>query len=310
MKYIATVTHGNNRHDTTVDAQDARTAHTIARQANPNADKIQVKPDTSDTIGLMVGALMVARITASNAILRTGGNATQVTIDRDLRIAQARLSGVTSAVRVVDVISGAGQDAQDFYSICQLALLNAQASGLDMAAQYDSAYKTLNTAVHAMQTAHAYEVRTEWLTDNGGNLVALNDAIACIIRGGDKWTPCAGGDLSEADAIALGDAIRDALQPLNRTLRNIARLLAIGYSQRQIATRMGTSVATVSRNVARLRKAMSDHIRMHVPQFADLLPADPIDNATRTTNVTGGRKDAAYYRAYRAARKAAKQANN
>lgn len=310
MKYIATVTHGNNRHDLIIHAPNAKTAHAIVRTANPDATRIQVKPDTSDTVGLMMGALMVARITASNAILRTGGNVTQVTIDRDLRIAQARLSGVTSAVRVMDVIADAGHDAQEFYSICQLALVEAQTSGLDVSAQYDNAYKALNTAVHAMQSAHAHEVHTEWLTDNGGNLVALNHAIACIIHGGDRWIPCAGGELSEDSAIALGDAIRDAMQPLNSTLRSIAQSLAIGYSQRQIAVEMGVSVATVSRNVARLRKAVADHIRAHAPQFADLLPTAPIDNATCTANVTGGRKDASYYRAYRAMRREARQADN
>lgn len=312
MKYIATLMYANDTTRTaiTIDASDACAAHIAARKARPDATRITVAPDTTDTAGLMMGALMVARVTARNAILRTGGNDTQRAIDADLRAANARLSDAVAPERIIDVIASTGHDAQDFYSICQLALLNGQAAGLDTDAQYREAYRALNTAVHAMQTAHATEVCTEYIRDNGGDIISLNRAIARIMRGGDRWTDADGGIMPNADALLLGDVLHDALQACKPVQQGIARLLAVGYSQRQIATRMGRGVATIARNVADMRKTVSDHIRTHAPQYSYLLPSAPIDAAVQGSNVAGGHKDAAYYRAYRAARKAAQTNSN
>lgn len=313
MKYIATLMGRNHKCKRgTVAATDARKAWTRAYRYFQLADhptiRLQVRPDPSDLLGLTMAALYVAGNAAGMAVKWTGGSKTQCAIDTDLRAARARLSGVTDVTRVMQVVASMGPDAQEYYSTCQLALYAAQSRGASVNRQYDDAYKAINAYIGGLRTRHETEVRTDYVLELGGNLVAVNRAIAHIIYGGARWVEAIDGTMDNDIAAGLGIALHNALRTCTARQRDIARMLCANNSQQDIADALRCSKTAVCRNVATLRKTVADHIRAHAPQYAYLLPSAPIDAAVQGSNVTGGRKDAAYYRAYRAARKAA-QAN-
>lgn len=321
MKYIIyTTTNTTDGNQTTarktVNATDARTARMHIDAHTPNGATVRVYPHTGTDVGIMRGAVMVARRTAINAIKRHGTE-TQYRIEREFAAINARLVGAETPERVNTVISTYSPDTQDFYSIALLGLQEGKAAGLSIPEQYSVAYRALNAHIHSLNAATEYELSTEFLTDGGGDLVAINTAIASIIRGGDKWTPTDGGEMDAATAARLGAAIADAMRTVTPTQRKIAELLGRGYSQRKIAEKTERDLRTVSRNIAIMRDKITTYMRDNASEFVHMIDGNngcttiiQEETAAAATqaaaSMRGGKKDAAYYREYRA-RKAAER---
>lgn len=327
MEYIYTITttdaNGNQTTtEHTINATDARTAHNAAEQHKPHGATVRVYPSTATAAGLMRGAVMVGRRTAINAIKRQG-TPTQHRVEREFAAINARLVGAETPERINAVIADYSADTQDFYSIALTGLQEGRTAGASIGEQYHGAFLMLNRYIHAQRAATEYEISTEFLTDGGGDLVAINTAISAIIRGGEKWTPTDGGTMDAATAARLGAAIADAMRIVSPTQRKIAELLGRGYSQRQIAEKTGRELATVNRNIAIMRGKIAEYIREHSPEFAQLVKmaetAAAAQNVTahnagadkrRTADGAARHKaahNAEYYREYRA-RKAAERA--
>ena len=329
MEYIYTITttdaNGNQTtNEYSVHAWDARAAHSAAAIDAPHGATIRVYPHTGTAVGIMRGAVMVGRRTAINAIKRQG-TPTQHRIEREFAAINARLVGAETPERVAAVIADYSADTQDFYSIALCGLQEGRTAGASIAEQYHGAFLALNKYIHAQRAATEYEISTEFLTDGGGDLVAINTAISAIIRGGEKWTPTDGGEMDAATAARLGAAIANAMRSVTPTQRRIAELLGRGYSQRQIAENMGRELATVNRNIAIMRGKIAEYIREHSPEFVQLIrtaetaaAAQGAANGGRTAAGAAREKEnckarhsAEYYREYRARkaaeRKAAKQ---
>jgi len=291
MEYIYTITttdaDGNQTTtEYTINATDARTAHNAAEINKPHGATVRVYPSTATAAGIMRGAVMVGRRTAINAIKRQG-TPTQHRIEREFAAINARLVGAETPERINAVIADYSADTQDFYSIAKTALItgydhtdkrthetvhyNGLVDGATIGEQYHTAFIALNAYIHSQRAATEYEISTEFLTDGGGDLVAINTAISAIIRGGEKWTPTDGGEMDAATAARLGAAIADAMRIVTPTQRRIAELLGRGYSQRQIAENMGRELATVNRNIAIMRGKIAEYIREHTPEFVQLI---------------------------------------
>lgn len=281
VKYVIIATIGDHELTYTIDATDARTAHAHGAMIAPDSATIRVYPATMDTDGqinadgIARGALMVARRTAINAVIRTGGNATQCRIERELAAANARCHGAESARRIIDVVADYSADTQDFFAVAAAGLTDAIMDGADIVEQYHAAYLALNKHIHAQRAATARELSMEYIVDGGGDIVAINTAVSAIIRGGDRWTAADSGNMDAATATRLGATIAAAMRTVSPTQRQIAAMLGRGYSQRQIADRTGRGLATVNRNIAIMRGKISGYIRTHAPEFADM-----VDSAT------------------------------
>lgn len=275
MEYIYTITttdaNGNQTTtEYTINATDARTAHNAAEINKPNGATVRVYPSTATAAGIMRGAVMVGRRTAINAIKRQG-TPTQHRIEREFAAINARLVGAETPERINAVIADYSADTQDFYSIALMALHAGRTAGTPIGEQYHGAFLTLNKYIHAQRAATEYELSTEFITDGGGDLVAINTAISAIIRGGEKWTPADGGEMDAATAARLGAAIADAMRTVSPTQRRIAELLARGYSQRQIAEKTGRKAASVNQNIAIMRGKIAEYIREHSPEFVQII---------------------------------------
>lgn len=301
MEYIYTITttdaDGNQTTtEYTINATDARTAHNAAETNKPHGATVRVYPSTATAAGIMRGAVMVGRRTAINAIKRQG-TPTQHRIEREFAAINARLVGAETPERINAVIADYSADTQDFYSLALMGLQEGRTAGASIGEQYHAAFLTLNKYIHAQRAATEYEISTEFLTDGGGDLVAINTAISAIIRGGEKWTPTDGGEMDAATAARLGAAIADAMRIVTPTQRKIAELLGRGYSQRQIAEQTGRKVASVNQNIAIMRNKIAEYIRDNSPEFVQLIrtaetAAAAQDVATHNADADKRRTDA------------------
>lgn len=296
MEYIiiATTTNADGNAtttQTTTTATDAKQAHDHA--TTTDGAQIRVYPSTTTAAGIARGAVMIARRTAVNAVMRTGGNETQNRIERETAAINARIRGAETAERILSVVNDYSQDTREFFSTAAAALSCAAAQGMGIADQYRAAYRELNAAIHAQRAATEYEISTEFLMDGGGDLVSINAAIASIMRGGDKWTPTDGGNMDAATAARLGAAIADAMRLLSPTQRRIAELLGRGYSQRRIAEMTGRAVSTVAQNIAILRGKVAKYISGAAAEFAYMVDGNNGGSTVRVDVATAAAETAA-----------------
>ena len=125
----------------------------------------------------------------------------------------------------------------------------------------------------------------EYVRDGGGELIEYGQAIAAIISGGGKWLPAASARLTRQEAAYYGRALRGALATCTKAQMQIVRLLAVGYSQAQIAARTGRDVRTVKANIAKVRAKIADYINTHAPRLAAVVDVDAAaDAAARAGN--------------------------
>lgn len=295
------------------------TAHN-AMQKKVDGEKYRLYP-----MSRVLLSLGIATATAKNAVMREGTD-TQYRIDAELRILSAMTSFTLAArpsMRDNDIstyimghVAKLSHDTQDFLSTAIMGVCDVVQRGGDVFHATDNGYKVLNKSVHAQRAATEFEKHNEFIIANGGDIVTIGRAVHRIIYGGDKWYDMDGGDMDDDTAIALGAAISAALDMCTATQRDIARLLAIGYSQRQIAEKTGRTERTVKSNIAIMRGTVSDYIKTYAPQFARLIDVAAVQAAkqaakNRRTAAGAAKHDmeaAARMRAYRARKKAAAQA--
>lgn len=317
MEYIIITTNTATDEQTEhrINVQGMHAAYEQAQQiANGNMFRVYVNTNSPD--GHIDAALNIARRSAMNSIQRTGGTDTQRAIlsslDNLRSCVEYRLTA--GAENVAEYIMARlyeqehSADALDFINTAALAISEQQAAGADIAEQYHAAYIAINHLIIKQRAATEHELSTEYITDGNGDIVAINTAIAAIMRGGDKWTATAGGELDEQTAAELGAAIRAAVSLLNPTQRRIIELTGRGYSMRQIAGMTGRAVSTIAQNAAIARATIAEYINSNAPQFAGLIDSA----ATQAAAVKKANRDkgtqAARAAAYRARKRAAAQA--
>lgn len=173
-----------------------------------------------------------------------------------------------NAARVPDTDNA---DVLDMRGVAALALLEGQAAHLPIDERYHAAYLAVNRHLSQARAANHREVSTEYIVDGGGDLVAYNRAIAQIIKGGDKWTPTAGGELTAEQAEKLGAAIRAACAALTPVQRDIVKLMGNGLSLREVARKMDRRPSTIEEHAVRIRANVYRYILENAPEFTRII---------------------------------------
>lgn len=271
--------------------------------------------------GIARAAFFVAKHTAHNGVKRSGSES-QWKLDNEFCSASVRIAN-GKAERIETVVSSLSQDAQEYYSHAKEGVCLAVARGLDTQETYHAAFLHLNAYVHSLRGAAVNEHSLEWIHDGNGELVTYYGAVARILKGGERWTPCEGGELTTAQAAEIGAAIRGACAAvLNPTQRDIVKRLAKGYSQRQIAEQTGRNLRTIEGNCAAIRAAMYSYLLDTFPRVAEMVNGDKVRECAEKHSDAGRRTQegaerhkaaqkatqAARAKAYRERKKAAKEA--
>lgn len=302
--------------------------------------------------GMIRAALQVARKTLVHAC-EHGGTDTQRVALQDLdrvnaaavRYDVAGYDWEASTPAVLAVLADVGHDAQDMYAAAMQGIVSGytfdkgthKGETLHGTATPDStprehvraAYLTANKAMHAQRAAAAREVWTEYIREDGGDLIAVGVAIARIIKGGECWTETDVPAASRVDVVAIREHLPRALSLCRPVQREVAGLLARGYSVDAIARKTGRDRRTVCRNIAIMRGTCAEYIREHAPTLLPMFSADKYtaaadertaaaahDKGADSRRTEAGKAahkaahNAAYYREYRARKKAERAAAN
>lgn len=304
--------------------------------------------------GMIRAALQVARKTLARAC-EHGGTDTQRVALQDLdrvnaaavRYDVAGYDWDAAAPAILATLATVGHDAQDMYSEAMTGIEGGYVLERGIHAGYRlqgttdtkhkptnaapaltmplhraairAAYLTANRAMHKQRAAAVREVWTEYIRQDGGDLIAVGVAIARIIKGGECWTETDVPAASRVDVEALHEHLPRALALCRPVQREIAGLLARGYSVDAIARKLERDRRTVQRNVAIMRGTCAEYIRENAPSLLPMFNADKYAaqaveaeaveqhkkgaNSRRKTPLT-----AEYYREYRARKKAEREA--
>lgn len=300
--------------------------------------------------GMIRAAVMVARKTLVNACGH-GGTDTQRAALADLdrvnaaavRYDVAGMAWEAAAPAILAALATAGHDAQDMYAAAMAGIVNGYTiekgkhAGEHLRGTADpegtprehvrAAYLSANLSMHAQRAATVREMSTEYIREDGGDLIAIGTAIARIIKGGDGWTLTDCPPAVRVNVETIREHLPRALALCRPVQREIARLLAAGYSVDAIAHKTQRDRRTVQRNIAIMRGTCAEYIREHAPALLPMVSAAGYDafnaaqdsaaahdkgaNARRTDSGKAAKKaadkatQAARARAYRERKKAA-----
>lgn len=286
---------GNEQQTTkhiTLDAHSAAAVHALFAAERASGAQVKVYADTATPDGLMLAAFSVAHKSAKKSTER-GGNDTQWRIRNALDGIAHGLHLTAGLVApgeyIADKLPDAHADAQEFVQCAAVGIMyghshNGRAidgmeQGADVPEQYHAGYAAVNRYISAQRAATERELSTEYIVDGGGDIVAINAAIACIIRGGEKWIPSEGGGMDAETAARLGAAITAACKGLSKVQQDTARMIAAGYSMRQAAAKLRRNVRTIEAHAANIRAKIAAYIRDNAPEFAHLIDSAAVNAA-------------------------------
>lgn len=284
------------------------------REAHEKADKkdgvsIRVYPTTTDDDGNIItynvvrGALQVATISAKKTVTRTGGTDTQRRIANELISVNIR-AGAESAEQlgvkyVLDMISDTSADTQDIYSCAEEGILTAIRDGADIVEQYRNAYLYINRHIMKQRGATARECSLEYIQESDGDIVPINAYIARIINGGERYTPFDNGIIDTKTAERLGAVLSNASALLTPRQKDIVKYIGYGYSIADIAERLNIkSKGTISEHLTRIRVKTLEYFTSNAPEFLYMIDGAKVNAAAQKR-----KRNAEYYRDYRAKRK-------
>lgn len=199
--------------------------------------RVYYKLDTAD--GLRAAALSIVKGTTKNMVQREGGSL------------QERLYRECRRDTVED------HDALDMISVTTLALMENMPSEVeytDMA--YRAAYLELNKYLYASRarSLSVTAMRTVYLDDIDGEIIAVNDAISRIVRKGEFAPLPDISGYTDAVQAAQMEAINAIAATLTATQKAVLVYMAKGYSVRQIADAMNRGKSTINEHQMAIRR--------------------------------------------------------
>lgn len=246
MLYTIIITQADGTQTTTnTQADGAKQAHEQAAQTAKQGDTIRAYATTTDeqgafiVDGIQAGALTVVKRTTANMITREGG---------DL---QYRLYNECRRPHTDD------PDTLDCISVAQCALIEAIADGEPIDEQYHRAYLALNKHLRANKQINlsATAQRTLYIEDINGDIVNVYGEINRILAPGERYTPTDTDSDTDPDTINRYTAIiHNITATLTPTQCTVLKLLARGYSERQIADTMHRGKTTIHEHITLIRK--------------------------------------------------------
>lgn len=326
--------------------RDALTAAAIAAGIASAPDAVRVYPATLDECGkpyapgMIRAAVKVARRVMLNAVMN-GGTDTQRAALQGLDAVNAAavrqdVAGATweaSVAAILATLATVSHDAQDAYAAAMAGIVNgytitrgkragevyrgASVPGSNPAEHIRAAFLSANVYMHAQRAATVRELSTEYVREQGGDVVAIGTALARIIKGDERWTASDVPAAARVNVEALRAHLPRALALCRPVQREIAIMLAQGYSVDAIAAKTGRDRRTVQRNIAIMRGTCAAYLRENAPEVLPMVSAAEFDafsaaqdSARKQGRTEEGRKRdsanaAARMRAYRARKKAA-----
>lgn len=327
--------------------RDALTAAAVNAGNASAPDAVRVYPATFDESGMQYApgmiraAVKVARRVMLNAVMN-GGTDTQRAALQGLDAVNAAAvrqdaAGVTweaSAAAILATLATVSHDAQDAYAAAMAGIMDgytvpargdrpvtvyngANVPGSNPAEHIRAAFLSANRYMHAQRAATVRELSTEYVREQGGDVIAIGTALARIIKGDERWTASDVPAAARVNVESLRAHLPRALALCRPVQREIAALLAQGYSVNAIAAKTGRDRRTVQRNVAIMRGTCTEYLRENAPEVLPMFNADKYtaaavaeDSARKQGRTEEGRKKdsenaAARMRAYRARKKAA-----
>lgn len=309
MLYTIIITHTDGTQTTKhLQARNAETAHKLAAALMSETETARAYPETLNADGsinaynVMRGALQIAKRSAERAA-NNSGTTTQERIFKELaaanRAAAENGAEELGAEYLQELIAKTSADSQDFFADAYSGILDAIAEGAPIYEQYHNGYLSINAALMKKRAATAFELSTEFITEGGGAIVAINSYIAQLIKGGEKYTPREGGTLNAETAAELGAAIAAAAAALTPRQKQIIALIARGYSIADIAKRLNIkSKGTIAEHLTRIRSKTLEYFASNAPQFLYMIDGAKVNAAAQKK-----KRNAEYYREYRAKRK-------
>lgn len=280
MKYTLFITDTNgNTTEKQIEALNAKQAHDLT--PIPDGYTVKAFPTTTDENGelnvyaLMRGALQVAKRCAEKA-LANGGTDTQRRIANELVTVNAKV-GANGAEKygvdyLLDLISRTSVDSQNFHSEAYTAILSAYNNGLSIDEQYRDAFKAVNRYIMKQRSATEKECSTEYIQEQGGNVVAVNTVIHRIINADDRYIPTVGGEMDDKTAERLGRVLVDFFGLLPTRKKNIVYLRAKGYSISYIQKKLNIkSAGMVDEHLTNIQSICIEYLEKNAPEFLSLI---------------------------------------
>lgn len=326
--------------------RDALTAAAINAAIASAPDAVRVYPATLDECGkpyapgMIRAAVKVARRVMLNAVMN-GGTDTQRAALQGLDAVNAAavrqdVAGATweaSAAAILATLATVSHDAQDAYAAAMAGIVNgyaitrgkragevyrgASVPGSNPAEHIRAAFLSANVYMHAQRAATVRELSTEYVREQGGDVIAIGTALARIIKGDERWTASDVPAAARVSVEAMRAHLPRALALCRPVQREIALLLAQGYSVDAIAAKTGRDRRTVQRNIAIMRGTCAEYLRENAPEVLPMVSAAGYDvfsaaqdSAAHMPRTEAGRErdkatQAARARAYRERKKAA-----
>lgn len=315
MKYHVIIKNINDdsQIQTVVNAYNSKEAHEKANALKSNAtDVIRVYAilthDNGDinTYALYRASIQVATISAKKAMCN-GGTDTQRTIYNSLSVCNYK-AGINTENNggtdyLLELISRMDHDSQEYVSCAYEGLLTGLCDKLSIDDCYHNAYIYINKYIMSQRSATMHEISTEYITDNDGELIAINNYVAKIINGGDRYIPCDSGIMDSETAELLGSVLREAIAILNARQKQIVKYIALGYSQRAVAEKMKyKDVSSVAQHLQAIRKKVFDYIENNASEFLSLID----EMSVKTAKTDRHKNNAKRMRIYRERKKAEK----
>ena len=296
------------------------------KQGNDATDRAYY--DVSTDNGIIAAALQIARKTVSHTEYSTP---TFTAINRDLDRATATLnnaikSGNDSAADLFSILSGLSQDAADLVSNAYTGIIEQTANGgnalvyvdkesgaelVGAAAAYKRGYSAANTYLMKERRNHEREVSTEYIAESGGDIIALSKYVGRMLTNKDSYIPTTTEHIDAEQNARLSDMLSDVAVIVTPRQKRIMRLLSLGYSNTQIADKIGVKKQTVSFHLETIRRKAYTVIKASYPDLEQFVDMDALiiereKNAQKRREQIN-KRGADYYRAYRARKRAERE---
>ena len=148
-------------------------------------------------------------------------------------------------------------DVQDLKSECIFAILQAlKNNDNDTTNIIKQAFRQVNDYLYSLRSIQVsnrpYQYSIEELTDNGTQLVEIRKGIVQLVNDTDNYI--FDNDTDNEKRIQDRKTIQKILAYLTPLQKQIAKMLALGDSQRQIATKLNRAVSTINQHINNIRK--------------------------------------------------------
>lgn len=150
------------------------------------------------------------------------------------------------------------QDIQDLKSECIYSILQQLTDNeQDTSIIIKNAFRQVNNYLYSLRSiqisTRPMQYSIEELTENGVQLVNIHNGICALVKN-DEYFDNVDTDTDNEKRLQDQKLIKQILAHLTPLQKQIAKMLALGNSQRQIATKLNRAVSTINEHINNIRK--------------------------------------------------------